>query len=116
MYNSCLALFGPTSHQTYPGSNYLSVIVAILSSSYIGFILGRHLSTTLLPPSSASSLTRKVFCFNEKVGMFLFPGLIIFNVLLLTLLAALLPHHPAAVLHPLQLDAARRHRRQGAAP
>lgn len=91
MYNSCLALFGPTSHQTYPGSNYLSVIVAIFSSSYIGFILGRHLSTTLLPPSSASSLTRKVFCFNEKVGMFLFPGLIIFNVLLLTLLAALLP-------------------------
>ena len=32
------------------------------------------------------------------------------------LLADLLPHHPAAVLHPLQLDAARRHRRQGGRP
>ena len=31
-------------------------------------------------------------------------------------LADLLPDHPAALLHPLQLDAARRHRRQGGRP
>lgn len=90
MYNSCLALFGPSSHHTYSASNYLSVIVSIFASSYLGFLLGRHLSVALLPSSSHQS-RRIPRCFNKTFAMFLFPILILFSFLVLILLAVLLP-------------------------
>lgn len=90
MYNSCLALFGPSSHETYPVSNYLSVIVAIFSSSYMGFLIGRHLSIVVF--SSFSSVIRRNFPYlNETIAALSYPALIVFIILVLILLAALLP-------------------------
>jgi fluoride ion exporter CrcB/FEX len=89
MYNSCVALFGPSSHYTYPVSNYLSVITSAFSASYIGFVIGRHLSIFLLP---SSAKTRKnVQYLNDNVRIWLFPVLIILSIPLLVLLAVLLP-------------------------
>jgi fluoride ion exporter CrcB/FEX len=89
MYNSCVALFGPSSHFTYPVSNYLSVITSAFSSSYIGFIIGRHLSIFLLPSSQKTK--RNVQYLNDHVRIWLFPVLIILSIPLLVLLAVLLP-------------------------
>ncbi|CAF3802166.1 unnamed protein product [Rotaria sordida] len=89
MYNSCVALFGPSSHLTYPISNYLSVIISVFSASFIGFIIGRHASIFILSLSSKS--TKKVQYLNKSVQIWLFPILIFISIPLLVLLAVLLP-------------------------
>lgn len=90
MYNSCLALFGPSSHYTYSASNYLSVIISIFASSYLGFVLGRHLS--VVPPLLSLFQIRTIpRCFKKTFIMFLFPLLILYSFLILILLASLLP-------------------------
>ncbi|CAF0972363.1 unnamed protein product [Rotaria magnacalcarata] len=94
MYNSCVALFGPSSHATYPISNYLAVMISVLSSSFIGFIIGRHISVFILSPLSLlllSNAISKVQYLNERVCLWLFPVLIIISIPLLVLLAVLLP-------------------------
>lgn len=89
MYYSCVALFGPSSHYAYPVSNYLAVIVSVFSSSFIGFIIGRHLSIFILPPSSTT--TKTVQYLNDNVRIWFFPILIILSIPLLILLAVFLP-------------------------
>ena len=90
MYYSCVALFGPSSYYTYPVSNYFSVIVSLLSSSFVGFVLGRHLSVIILP--SPSTTTKKTVLFiKDHVNRWVFPTLISISVPLLVILAALLP-------------------------
>ncbi|CAF3328302.1 unnamed protein product [Rotaria sp. Silwood2] len=86
MYDSCLALFGSSSHFTYPVSNYFAVIFSVFSASFIGFIVGRHLSMFVSPSSS-----EKVPYSNEFVQIWLFPLLIILSIPLLVLLAVLVP-------------------------
>ncbi|CAF3882516.1 unnamed protein product [Rotaria sordida] len=89
IYNSCIALFGPSSHLTYPISNYLSVIISVFSASFIGFIIGRHASIFILSLSSKS--TKKVQYLNKSVQIWLFSILIFISIPLLVLLAVLLP-------------------------
>ncbi|CAF1288485.1 unnamed protein product [Adineta steineri] len=89
MYNSCVALFGPQSHYTYPISNYLTVIVSAFSASYIGFIIGRHLSLFILPPSSLT--TKRAQYLNNSICIWIFPILTLLSIPLLILLAVLLP-------------------------
>jgi len=89
MYNSCVALFGPSSHYTYPVSNYLTVITSVFSSSYVGFIMGRHLSLFILPPSSVTN--KRARFLNDHIRIWLFPLLMILSIPLLVLLAVLLP-------------------------
>ena len=90
MYYACVALFGPASHQTYPASNYLSVIISLLSSSFVGFVVGRHLSLFILP--SPSTTTKKTILFiKDHVNRWVFPTLISISLPLLVILAALLP-------------------------
>jgi fluoride ion exporter CrcB/FEX len=89
MYNSCVALFGPSSHYTYPVSNYFSVIISAFSASFIGFIIGRHLSLFILPPSPKT--TKQAQLLNTYMRLALFPVLIILSIPLLVLLAVLLP-------------------------
>ncbi|CAF3363771.1 unnamed protein product [Rotaria sp. Silwood1] len=89
MYNSCIALFGPSSHLTYAISNYLAVIVSVFSASFIGFIIGRHASIFILP--SSSKVTKEIQYLNESVQIWLFPILIFISIPLLVLLAVFLP-------------------------
>ncbi|CAF3917650.1 unnamed protein product, partial [Rotaria sp. Silwood2] len=89
MYNSCIALYGSSSHFTYPVSNYLAVIVSIFSVSFIGFIIGRHASIFIL--SSFSKITIKFQDLHEFIQIWLFPLLIILSIPLLVLLAVLVP-------------------------
>ncbi|UJR36624.1 hypothetical protein I4U23_029344 [Adineta vaga] len=90
MYNSCVALFGPSSHYTYPISNYLSVITSAFASSFVGFTIGRHLSIFLLP--SSSTTTKRIQYLNSSVRIWLFPILLVFSIPILILLAVLLPY------------------------
>jgi fluoride ion exporter CrcB/FEX len=65
------------------------VIVSVCSASYIGFIIGRHLSVFILPRSSAT--TKKVQFLNDSVRLWLFPILTLSSIPLLILLAVLVP-------------------------
>ena len=89
MYNSCVALFGPSSHYIYPVSNYLAVIVSAFASSFVGFVMGRHFSIFIFP--SSPSKTRRAQYLNDHVRIWLFPLLILISIPLLILLAVLLP-------------------------
>ncbi|CAF0805863.1 unnamed protein product [Adineta ricciae] len=89
MYSSCVALFGPSSDLTYPISNFLTVLIAALSASFVGFTVGRHISAFLLPPSP--ELAKRVRYFNSHVRIWLFPILTLLSIPLLVLLAVLLP-------------------------
>lgn len=88
MYNSCVALFGPSSRFIYPVSNYFAVMIAAFSSSFIGFIIGRHFSLFILPRSS--KITKSARYLNDNIRIWLFPILIIFSIPLIVLLVVLL--------------------------
>lgn len=90
MYYACVALFGPSSHYIYSVSNYFSVMISLLSSSFVGFVIGRHLSVAILP--SPSTTTKKTVLFiKDHVNRWVFPTLISISIPLLIILAALLP-------------------------
>jgi CrcB protein len=89
MYDSCLALFGPSSYYTYPVSNYFTVLIAVFASSFVGFVIGRHLSTLTVPYSAI--ISKNAACLNKSLSTFFFPLLISLTTPLLILLACLLP-------------------------
>jgi CrcB protein len=90
MYDSCLALFGPSSRYIYPVSNYFVVIIAAFASSFVGFVLGRHFSIFIAPPSIKS--TERMQFLNDYMRIWLFPLLTLLSIPLLVLLAVLLPY------------------------
>lgn len=96
MFYSCVALFGPSKSQTYPISNYLSVLVAVLSSSFVAFLLGRDLSICCLKSSQRTKQT--ILLIKDHVNRWIFPLLISFCIPLLILLAVLLPQGPLTYL------------------
>ncbi len=89
MYYSCVALFGPSSHYIYPVSNYLAVITSVFSASFIGFLIGRHLSLFILPPSLKTR--KRVQFLNDDICIWFFVILIILSIPALVLVAVLLP-------------------------
>ena len=89
MYNSCVALFGPSSNLTYPVSNYIALIISIFSSSFIGFVIGRHISVFLFPISEKTA--RRAIYLNDNVRLWFFLLLVILSIPLLVLLAVFIP-------------------------
>ena len=86
MYNSCLALF---TTSTYAVSNYLTLLVSIFSSSFVGFLLGRHLSASLLP--SPSTTERPMVFIQYHLHQLICPTFMCLTVPILIVLAALVP-------------------------
>jgi len=89
MYNSCVALFGPSSHYIYPVSNYLVVMISAFAASFVGFLIGRHLSLFLFP-TSQRTISRAQYI-NDHVRIWLFPLLVFISIPLIISLTILLP-------------------------
>ena len=89
MFYSCVALFGPSAHSTYAASNYFSILVSLFSSSFAGFVIGRHFSQIIV--QSSFNLKKNLLCMKDHGNRWIFPTLISISVPCSIILAVLLP-------------------------
>lgn len=107
MVNAATALYSPVEGP-FPVSRYFVVLISAFASSFVGFILGRHLAVVTFPSrfvdnaniSSNNERTRELrYEKNASIGSFrrfdvklwLFPSLFVLTIPLLVLLTVLLP-------------------------
>lgn len=87
MYQSCVALFGPSSQFTFSVSNYLTLIISVFASSFVGFLIGGHLSLFIFPSKATA---KKSHVLPSSIRIWFFPVLIILSIPALVLLVVLL--------------------------
>lgn len=91
MYYSCVGLFEHSALYSYSVSNYLSIMISLFSSSFIGFLMGRHLSHFLLPASSIVTMKRVLLKMKDHGNRWFFPILISISLPTSIILTVLLP-------------------------